>query len=330
MRKPRIISPKTEYTVDYPVAIEFTKKQVDVFWTPHEIEMEKDLHELKTGLTEAELHGVITTLKLFTQYEIQVGNEYWGGTAKEMFPRPDIERMTNCFSFIEINVHAPFYAKINEVLGLATNDFYNSYKEDPELKQRIDWIDEMVALPKRSTVLQKLLSIGAFSIVEGAILYSNFAFLKHFQANGKNKLTNLVAGINFSVRDENLHSLGGAWLFQTLLEEAELKDIDKLELQYTLEDVCRQAYEHEKVIIAKVFEKGSITGITANQMEAFIQSRLDLCLTNLGYDAIFKPTYNPIASWFYQNISSSVMHDFFSRQGNSYNRQWKEIAFEWK
>jgi ribonucleotide reductase beta subunit family protein with ferritin-like domain len=329
MAQPRIITPKSEYTVDYPVALDFTKKQVDVFWTPDEIEMEKDLHELKTGLTESELHGVITTLKLFTQYEIHVGNEYWGGIAKEMFPRPDIERMTNCFSFIEINVHAPFYAKINEVLGLATNEFYNSYKEDPALAERMDWIDKMVALPKRSTVMQKLLSIGAFSIVEGAILYSNFAFLKHFQANGKNKLTNLVAGINFSVRDENLHSLGGAWLFQTLLEESELKDIDKLELQYTLEDVCKQAYEHEKVIIAKVFEKGGIKGITANQMEAFIQSRLDLCLTNLGYDAIFKPTYNPIAKWFYKNISASVMHDFFSRQGNSYNRDWKEGGFKW-
>jgi ribonucleotide reductase beta subunit family protein with ferritin-like domain len=329
MAKPRIITPKSEYTTDYPVALDFTKKQVDVFWTPDEIEMEKDLHELKTGLTESELHGVITTLKLFTQYEIHVGNEYWGGIAKRMFPRPDIERMTNCFSFIEINVHAPFYAKINEVLGLATNEFYNSYKEDPALAERMEWIDNLIALPKRSNVIQKLSSIGAFSIVEGAILYSNFAFLKHFQANGKNKLTNLVAGINFSVRDENLHSLGGAWLFQTLLEEAELSIDEQNELKHVLTGVCMQAYEHEKVIIAKVFEKGSIIGITANQMELFIQSRLDLCLTNLGYDAIFKPTYNPIAKWFYKNISASVMHDFFSRQGNSYNRDWKEGNFTW-
>ena len=33
--------------------------------------------------------------------------------------------------------------------------------------------------------------------------------------------------------------------------------------------------------------------------------------------------------WFYKNISSSVMHDFFSRQGNSYNRAWKEGGFVW-
>ena len=329
MTKPRIITSKSEYTVDYPVALDFTKKQVDVFWTPDEIEMEKDLHELKTGLTESELHGVITTLKLFTQYEIHVGNEYWGGIAKEMFPRPDIERMTNCFSFIEINVHAPFYAKINEVLGLATDEFYNSYKEDPALAERMEWIDILVNIKKDSCLINKLVSIGVFSIIEGSILYSNFAFLKHFQANGKNKLTNLVAGINFSVRDENLHSLGGAWLFQTLLEEAQLNIDDQIILREIIIGTCHQAFEHEKLIIAKVFEKGSIKGITANQMEAFIQSRLDLCLTNLGYDAIFKPTYNPIAKWFYQNISASVMHDFFSRQGNSYNRDWKEGGFTW-
>ena len=329
MTKPQLLTPKTTYTIDYPQAIEFATQQTDIFWTPTEIELEKDLHELRTGLTEAELHGVVTTLKLFTQYELQVGGDYWSGRARRLFKRPDIERMCNCFSFIELNVHAPFYARINEVLGLATDEFYNSYKEDPELKERIDWIHDVVSTPTKS-VNDILISIGAFSIVEGAILYSNFAFLKHFQSNGKNKLTNLVAGINFSVRDENLHSLGGAWLFKTLLDEANLNSDDTQDLKLCLESVCVEAFAHEQTIIAKVFEKGSITGITANQMEAFIQSRLDLCLKNLGFNPIFKPTYNPISKWFYKNISAAVLHDFFSRQGSSYNRDWKETAFEWK
>lgn len=328
MTKPRLLTKKEEYTIDYPQAVEFATQQMDIFWTPTEIELEKDLHELRTGLTDAELHGVVTTLKLFTQYELQVGGDYWSGRARRLFKRPDIERMCNCFSFIELNVHAPFYARINEVLGLATDEFYNSYKDDPELKERIDWIHRVVSTPTDS-VVNILTSLGAFSIIEGAILYSNFAFLKHFQANGKNKLTNLVAGINFSVRDENLHSLGGAWLFKTLLSEATLTTKEHLELQDSIARVCLHALKHEKLIIAKVFEKGNITGITANQMDAFIQSRLDLCLTNLGYSAIFKPTYNPIAKWFYKNISAAVMHDFFSRQGNSYNRDWKEGGFIW-
>ena len=65
MTKPQLLTPKTTYTIDYPQAIEFATQQTDIFWTPTEIELEKDLHELRTGLTEAELHGVVTTLKLF-------------------------------------------------------------------------------------------------------------------------------------------------------------------------------------------------------------------------------------------------------------------------
>ena len=40
--KARLLQPKTTYTVDYPVAIEFAETQMDVFWTPTEIELEKD------------------------------------------------------------------------------------------------------------------------------------------------------------------------------------------------------------------------------------------------------------------------------------------------
>ena len=228
--KARLLQPKTTYTVDYPVAIEFAETQMDVFWTPTEIELEKDLHDLKTNLTEAELHGVVTVLRLFTEYELVVGGDYWSGRMKRLFKRPDIERMCNCFSFIELNVHAPFYAKLNEVMGLATDEFFESYKDNPILKQRIDWIHDVVATPTTSEY-NILLSIGAFSMIEGAVLYSNFAFLKHFQAEGKNKLVNLTAGINFSVRDENLHSLGGAWLFKTLLAESALTDKEKSELR---------------------------------------------------------------------------------------------------
>ena len=35
----------------------------------------------------------------------------------------------------ELNVHAPFYAKINEVLGLATDEFYTDYVNNPLLKE---------------------------------------------------------------------------------------------------------------------------------------------------------------------------------------------------
>lgn len=327
----RILEPKSVYTMDYKMAIEFAEQQASIFWLPDEIEVEKDLHDMKTNFTEAEYHGVVSTLKLFTIYELAVGNEYWQNYVCKVFPRPDIQRMATTFAFMEIGVHAPFYNKINEALGLDTDEFYVSYLEDEVLTNRMGWIAKRVS--KSETLMDKLKSVGVFSMIEGAILYSSFAFLKHFNTGGKNKLINVNAGINFSAIDESCHSQAGAWLFQTLLHEAvqdnALSDDDLLHLENELELTAKVILEHESIIIGKIFEKGHIKGITDKQLIHFVESRLDICLENLGYKAKFKPTYNPIGTWFYNDLESSVLHDFFSSQGSDYNRAWTETRFKW-
>ncbi|MBT6472527.1 MAG: hypothetical protein HOK52_14850 [Candidatus Marinimicrobia bacterium] len=327
----RLLEPKSIYTIDYKTAIEFAKQQSEIFWLPDEIEVEKDLHDLKTNFTEAEYHGVISTLKLFTIYELSVGNDYWQNYVSKVFPRPDIQRMATTFAFMEIGVHAPFYNRINEVLGLDNDEFYTAYMDDEVLNNRMKWISKRVS--KRDTVYNILKSVGIFSMIEGAILYSSFAFLKHFNNNGKNKLVNVNAGINFSAIDETLHSEAGAWLFRTLLDEAiqdgVITEAEQVKLRQELEDTTRIILEHEAVIIGKIFEKGSIKGISDKQLIHFVESRLDICLSNLGYKHIFNPTYNPIASWFYKDLESSTLHDFFSSQGSDYNRAWTEGKFAW-
>ena len=323
MTSPRILQPKSTYTIDYPVAIEFAEQQQEIFWLANEIEVEKDLHDLKTNFTESERHGVVTTLKLFTLYELFVGNEYWGDVVMKKFPRPDIQRMASCFSFFELNVHAPFYDKLNKVLGLSTDEFYTSYVKNPVLKSRMSWIEKQIANKDLLT------SLGVFSMIEGAVLYSSFAFLKHFQAEGKNKLVNVTAGINFSIRDEDLHSQAGAWLYRTLLEESNLKP-EKLEkLNNILIKAAEQIREHEFKIIDLIFEKGNIKGITDLQLKNFVESRIDKCLERLSIEKQYKPTYNPVAGWFYRNINSSLFHDFFVKQGNAYNRDWVKSKFIW-
>ena len=323
MSNAQILKPKSTYTYDYPQALAYTEKQQSIFWTADEIEMEKDIHDLKTNLTEAELHGVTTVLKLFTLYELHVGNEYWLDYVRKTFPRPEIQRMASLFGMFELNVHAPFYDKLNEVMGLKTDEFYSSYTKDKTLADRMAW-DE-----RQFKVDDPLLITAMGSITEGAILYSNFAFLKHFQAEGKNKLMNMTAGINFSVRDENLHSEAGAWLYKQLLKE-EQPDADRMGKVLTkIKRTCRQIYEHESRIIDMIFEKGNIKGITDIQMKNFIQSRLNLCLEQLNIPTMFSVEYDPISSWFYKNINSGSLHDFFAKQGNNYSRDWTESKFTW-
>ena len=155
--------------------------------------------------------------------------------------------------------------------------------------------------------------------------------MKHFQSQGKNKLLNVVSGINFSARDEALHSEAAAWLFRTLLQE--MKDAGEIDEAYEQElksDIIKAAetvFLHEKAIIKKIFEKGKIEGVTDIQLEHFAQSRVNLCLRNLGYENLYKVEYNPVAEWFYKGINGYSSIDFFNSQGNQYSREWDENGF---
>jgi ribonucleotide reductase beta subunit family protein with ferritin-like domain len=322
----RIQSPKDEFTVDYPEAVAFADKQSHHFWPHDEVKVHKDKQDILVNMTEAERHGVITTLKLFTLYEQIIGDEFWLNFVFKKFPRPaDIQPMAAIFGAMELQVHAKFYAKINEELGLANDEFYRSYLDDPDLKARIDFLE--------STLYGKddLRSLGAFTFGEGAILYSSFAFLKHFQSQGKNKLLNVVSGINFSARDENLHAEAAGWLFRTLKQElkeaGELSEEEEENLKQDIIKAAQTVLDHEKVIIRKIFEKGRIEGITETQLEHFAQSRINYCLENLGYDKLYKVDYNPIADWFYKGINGYLAQDFFSSMGNQYVRNWDKQGF---
>jgi len=325
IKNPRITQSKTAYTFDYPAAKEFAETQMDVYWLPTEIAVEKDVQDLRTNMTPAEAHGVITVLKLFTLYELIVGNEYWGEKIKKAFPRPDIEFMATTFGFVEIGIHARFYNRINEAMMLNTDDFYNSYKNDSVLSERIEFVnsvaDDTSNLP---------LAVAAFSMLEGAVLYSSFAFLKHFQSDGKNKLVNVCRGINFSVRDENLHATAGAWLFNTLIEEMQLDDKERAQLNEQIVEVAHKIASHEDRIIDMIFEKGEIEGINAEDLRTFSRSRINLCLDNLGVERVFEVTENPIAEWFYDGINRYQLHDFFTGVGSEYNRAGAdEEDFAW-
>lgn len=321
--KPKCQQKSVGYIVTYPEAITFAETQFGIMWPPKEFPVEDDIHEILTNFSEQEKHATITTLKLFTHYELQAGNEFWGGKIAKKYPRVCIQRMANQFANAELGSHAPFYNEINKCLNLDTEDFYSSYVKSPVLKGRMEFIEECIKSK------DDLLSLAVFSMVEGAVLYSSFAFLKHFRNGGKNKLKNLVSGINASVRDENLHALGGSWLFKQHLSEVDLSEEKTKELQQNIYKAAEQIYEHECQINAMLFEKGPIKGITETQLNNFVQSRINLCLQNLGLNNLYKVSYNPIADWFYDNINAVRLHDFFDTTGSEYHRNWNEDRFVW-
>ena len=324
-KQPRITTPTESYVVKYPQFIEFADTQLEkAFWTSNEIAMEKDKQDMLVNMTEAEHHAVTTALKLFVKYEVFVGTEYWLTRVLSKYPRPEIQRMAAVFGMMELAVHAPFYNKLNEVLGLNTDEFYTSYVDDPVLRDRVDFLDSIV------TGTDDLLSLAAFSIIEGAILFSSFAMFKNFQSNGNNLISNTVRGINQSVIDEGLHQQAGAALFKVVLKESKLDTAAKTKLFDDIQSTARVIAGHEERITDMLFEKGNLRGITAEQLKAFVRSRVNVCLSDLGVEPIYSVEPNPVADWFYKGMQGYMQVDFFTGIGREYQRGWDEKAFEWR
>jgi ribonucleoside-diphosphate reductase beta chain len=321
---PQIMTPTDSYVVVYPQFIEFADTQLEkCFWTSNEIAIDKDKQDLLINMTDAERHAVTTALKLFVKYEIFVGTEYWLNRVLNKFPRPEIQRMASVFGMVELAVHAPFYNKLNEVLGLNTEEFYTGYVNDPVLADRMNFLDTVV------NCSDDLLSLAVFSIVEGAILFSSFAMFKNFQSNGNNLISNTVQGINQSVIDEGLHSQAGAALFQQVVREMNMSEQELKNLHARILGAAGVVLSHEHRITEMLFEKGPLRGITESQMKAFASHRVSICLDLLGVKTFAVATDNTVANWFYDGVQKFQSHDFFAKMGREYQRGWNEKAFVW-
>lgn len=305
----------------------FSEKQLQHVWRASEIDVEKDKQNILVDVTPAQRHGIITTLTLFTKYEVFAGEDWWNGRYRKIMKGPEFTRLSLVNAMSEIAVHKPFYQKINQVLNLDTDEFYNDYVNNPVLAARIASVDEIINHEN------DLVALGAFSFVEGAILYSNFSYLKSYQNDGMNDIKTIVSGINYSLADEGLHCIAAATSYRHLV--AQTKEDNVYEKLYGKEEyveselyrIAKLIYLHEKQIIAMIFEKGK-QHITPEELLAFVGARLNECLVNLGLDPIFDSTGDTISSWFYKNITSFVMHDFFNSQGSQYTTNWLETDFD--
>lgn len=318
---------KTEsFTIKYPKLVEYADLQLNEFyWKWNELRLEKDKHQFLTELTEAEKHAVLTAAKLFVKYESFVGNEFWMSRVMNMFPRPEVERLCATFGMVELAIHAPFYQNLNTQLGLDTDEFWESYTNDKDMLDRMNFLNSFVDSDNDR------LALAVFSLMEGAILFSSFALFKSFNSNGHNLLVNFGAGINQSTLDENLHHEAGAYLFRQDLKESRLSKQEKEDLFAKIQEAAMHLYFHEEAIIEKFHEKGDLRGITKEQFKVFVKSRINYCLNNFGIDNIFviAGVDNPVEKWFGEKIKGYVANDFFNTLGREYSTRFAENKYEW-
>ena len=307
----------------YNTAESFTAKQRKVFWIPEKISLTSDIQEYHVAFNDGTKHAITTSLQLFTHYEVGVG-DFW---VEVIYPRckpHEVQMMAAMFGAMELAIHAIFYDRLNDELGLSTKEFYMSYQANQHMVERIDLIGKHLKVKNNQELP---LAVALFSFVEGVVLYSSFAFLMSFQARGMNKLSNVVTGLKYSVRDENLHAEAGSWLFNTLVDEGKAV---REETEAELVPVLKKLVDQEDAIVDEMFSKGGIKHMTADDLKMFVRSRCNKKLEDIGMKPIYKIGHNPIADWFYDMINAKSMNDFFHNESVEYEENANFTNTEYK
>lgn len=297
---------------EYDQAYIFWQRQQQAHWLHTEVNMTSDVNDWKLGLTEAERSLIGHVLKGFTQFELCI-NEYWSSQVSQWFKKPEIQMMAHTFAAFE-SIHAVSYAYLNDSLGLTD---YEAFLHDPTTKAKIDRLIDTGGKSK-ADIARSLAIFSAFN--EGVNLFSSFAILLNFKRF--NKMKGLGTIIEFSVRDESLHSEAGCWLFRTFISE--YPEVWTDDMKKDIYDAARLTVSLEDDYIEQAFAGGPIEGIDKDDLKQYIRFRANTKLLDLGLKKNWKnvdmTAVSRITSFFDPMVSGTQLTDFFSGRSTNYSK----------
>ena len=301
---------------EYPKAFEFYMKQQQAHWLWTEVPMMSDVNDWKQNLTETEKNIIGSILKGFAQTETVV-NDYWSTLVTKWFRKPEIIAMAVTFGCFE-TIHAEAYSLLNEELGL---DDFAEFLEDETTMAKIENLmnvrDSFEGEKDWHEIAKSLAIFSAFT--EGVNLFSSFAVLLSFKM--RNKLKGVGQIVEWSIRDESMHSDAGCWLFRTIIEEK--PELKTPELEAAINEAALLSLQLELDFIDKVYEMGDLEGCSKDDLISFIKHRVNTKMGDLGY----RPIVNGIdvnaierMKWF-DHLSAGKQHtDFFANRVTNYSK----------
>lgn len=311
------------YVDKYPQFVDaITHQKEGLFWTEKEIDLTKDKNDLRKRLNKAQRHAVSFNQLLFSKYEDVIGVDYWANVVLKNYKRHEIQRLAICFSDVEMNIHFPFYRRVNEVLGVHNDEFYRQFETNPLLVERVRFLQELVASK------DSLASMGGFAFMEGAVLFTAFAMIKSLGVKGQNYMPNLIAGIDMSCLDENHHFDTAAEIFKIQRKQEKRSRSELVDLESKIINHAKSVYDHECLIVDAMLSEGDIPNASKEELKAFARSRCNIVLNALGYKSLFDETGDTISGWFYSSMNSFKLNDNFYTRGRNYKREFTPKDFD--
>ena len=330
-KKLRIIDPYEGYETRYPHILELSNKQLEKqLWFASKIRvLEEDRMQMLYQLDKQQQNVVTRILPTFRKYEHDVA-KFWTDIYCAFFKAPECQEAGAVVNMVERAVHERFYDKVNQVFGLDNDEHYLSYLNDPIFKNRAAWLGKMLKGNDKKAVCL------IFGLVEGVSLFSMFALLRSFQANGINKIATTVKGTKQSAIDELLHSEILAASFQYYYNELGSsldgdEEYYKLLLEQTLNLVAMEEFILTNVIKTEGFPEDEFNGVKLTEYFKLIKVLANIYFVRLGSHKLPFPEEGLTCSlydWFFTASVAYAETDFFGKgEGKEYEHAWNEDAF---
>ncbi|WP_419810799.1 ribonucleotide-diphosphate reductase subunit beta [Bacterioplanoides sp.] len=312
-----VLTPSVTYKpFRYPWAMELAEASEKAHWGTWELDLQKDVEQIKTGaLTAGQMNHIVQILRLFTQTDVVVGGNYC-----EMFiphfKNNEIRNMLLSIASRE-GTHQRAYALLNDTLGMADSE-YSAFLEYEAMAEKVEFMQQA----DLSTDEGLVLSVAQTVCNEGMSLFSAFAMLLNYERFGL--MRGMCEVVEWSVKDETLHVIGMAKVFHTLCEE--LPHVVTDDFKFQIYEMFRTAVSLEDKVIDIAFEMGPIEGLTADEVKQFIRHIADRRLTMLGMKTIYGVDENPLP-WINSIIAGDSFKNFFEGRVTDYTNG--SLTGEW-
>ncbi|GHP45768.1 ribonucleoside-diphosphate reductase subunit beta [Helicobacter pylori] len=180
-------------------------------------------------------------------------------------------------------LHSHAYAVMVESISANTEEIYDMWRNDMQLKSKNDYIAQVyMELAKNPTEENILKALFANQILEGIYFYSGFSYFYTLARSGK--MLGSAQMIRFIQRDEVTHLI----LFQNMINALrnERADLFTPQLINEVIGMFKKAVEIE-ASWGDYITQGKILGLTSNLIEQYIQFLADSRLSKVGIAKVY-------------------------------------------
>lgn len=306
---------------NYPWTQDFIEAMHNGFWTHREFNFQSDIQDFLVNLTDKEKEIVIRALSTIGQLEINV-KKFWAKLGENL-PHPSINDLGYTMAHVEV-IHGDAYERLLEVLGI--DDNFEKILELDIIKNRVNYLRKHLEKFSDNHKKQFIYSLILFTLfVENIALFSQFYTISYF-GRFKNMLKDTNKQVEYTSREENLHSMIGIKIINTIRQE--YPDLFDKELEDKILFESNQAIKYECEIIDWIVNGYDHDYLNSNLLKEFIKNRLNDSLNQIGFESVFDVNREELSKtlWFDEQILGNNMTDFFHSRPVEYAK--KALVFD--